>query len=135
MKPKRPLPAITPANEFFWRGGGRDELRFKRCTRCRNYVHPPTPVCPDCLCTELAVEAVSGRATLAAYTVNHHPWLPAFPPPYIIAIVEIEEQESIRLTTNLVNCQEHELEIGMPVKVVFERVEDVYLPLFEPVAP
>ena len=26
----------------------------------------------------LAVEAVTGRATLHTYTINHHPWIPSF---------------------------------------------------------
>ena len=135
MQVRRPLPLVTPTNEFFWRGGAAGELRFKRCTRCQNYIHPPAPVCSECLCMDLVVEAVSGRATLAAYTVNHQPWLPDFPPPYIIAIIEIEEQPSVRLTTNIVNCDEDDLEIGMPLRVVFEACDDVHIPLFEPVRP
>ena len=68
-------------------------------------------------------------------TADHQPWLPDFPPPYIIAIVEIEEQPSVRLTTNIVNCEEDDLEIGMPLRVVFEACDDVHIPLFEPVRP
>ena len=30
----RPLPLITPFNEFFWTGGADDELRFQRCQSC-----------------------------------------------------------------------------------------------------
>ena len=75
---------------------------------------------------------MSGRATLAAVTVNHQLWMPAFPPPYVIGIVEIEEQESVRLTTNIVKCAEADLKIGMPLEVEFEQVEDVFLPVFRP---
>ena len=82
---------------------------------------------------ELAVAAVSGRAQVLTYTVNHQPWLPGFDPPYVIAIVEIEEQPGLRLTTNIVNCAPEALRIGMPVRVLFEQHEDVAIPLFEPV--
>lgn len=129
---QRPLPQLTQTNDFFWKSGADGRLRFKRCTACKNIIHPPVPVCGECLSAEQEVVAVSGRATLGAFTVNHQPWLPNFPPPYIIGIVEIEEQPSVHLTTNLVNCDEADLMIGMPMRVVFEECEDVFVPLFEP---
>jgi uncharacterized OB-fold protein len=56
--------------------------------------------------------------------------------PFVVAIVEIVEQPSVRLTTNLVNCAIDDVKIGMPVQVTFERHADpdgdVYIPLFEP---
>lgn len=130
--PKRPLPLLTPENEFFWRAGEDGELRFKRCRACGRYQHPPRPRCDACLSDDIYVAPVSGRGVLATYTVNRQPWLPGFPPPYVIGIVELEEQEGLRLTTNIVNCEEEEVAIGMPLRVVFELCEDVYLPLFEP---
>ena len=132
-KPFRLLPHVGPDNEHFWHGGGAGELRFARCQDCRVYVHPPAPVCPDCLSRDLRPEAVSGRARVHTYTVNHQPWIPGFDPPYLVAIVDIEEQEGLRLTTNLVGCDAEEVEIGMPVKVCFEEYEDgIFIPLFEP---
>ena len=90
----------------------------------------------SCHSKNLAVEAVSGRATLATYSINHQTWMPGPELPYVVAIVEIVEQPSVRLTTNLVNCPHDEIEIGMPVRVTFEHHADpdgdVYLPLFEP---
>jgi uncharacterized OB-fold protein len=50
----------------------------------------------------------------------------------VIAIVEIDEQPSLRLMTNIVNCPPESVHIGMPVQVVFEAHEDVHIPLFEP---
>ena len=132
-KPFRLLPEVGPDNEHFWRGGAAGELRFLRCSACRTYVHPPAPVCPDCLSRELAPEAVSGRARLHTYTLNHHPWVPGFDPPYLVAIVDIEEQDGLRLTTNLVGCDPADVEIGMPVRVRFEERDDgIFIPLFEP---
>ena len=132
-KPFRVLPQLTPENEHYWRGGERGELTLLRCAACAHFVHPPSPVCPQCLSRELAPAAVSGRATLLTYTVNHHPWVPGFDPPYVFAIVEIEEQVGLRLTTNLIGCEEHEIAIGMALRARFEDLGDgVFLPLFEP---
>ena len=135
-KPFRLLPEVGPDNEHFWCGGAEGELRFLRCSACRTYVHPPSPVCPDCLSRELVPEAVSGRARLHTYTLNHQPWVPGFDPPYLVAIVDIEEQAGLRLTTNLVGCDPADVEIGMPVRGCFEeRDEGIFIPLFEPDTP
>lgn len=130
---KRPLPMLTDSNRFFWTSGADGKLRFMRCSACQNYIHPPVPVCDKCLSMEQEVAAVSGRATLAAVTVNHQMWMPNIEPPYVIGIVEIEEQDSVRLTTNIVRCEESDLKIGMALEVEFEEYEDVFLPVFRPV--
>jgi len=131
-KPFRVLPRVTKSNEHFWRGGEHGELRFLRCTACQTFVHPPAPVCPGCYGRDLSVQAVSGRATVLTYTLNHQPWVPAPDHPYAIAIVEIEEQPGLRLMTNVVGCAAEDVHIGMPVRVVFEQHGDVWIPLFEP---
>lgn len=131
-KPFRILPKLVPETEHFWKGGAEGELRFLRCSDCKLYIHPPSPLCPDCLGKKLEVEAVSGRAHLLTYTINHQAWIPGVPLPYAIAIVEIVEQQGLRLMTNIVNCPIEEIEIGMPLRVVFEEYEDIFLPLFEP---
>lgn len=131
-KPFRLLPRLTDRNRHFWQGGEAGELRFLSCTACETLIHPPQPVCPDCLGKELSPLAVSGRATLATFTLNHQPWVPAPDHPYCIAIVEIEEQPGVRLMTNIINCPVENVRIGMPLQVVFEQHEDVWFPLFEP---
>jgi len=90
-------------------------------------------MCPRCLGKDVAPEATSGRARVLTFTVNHPPWIPGFPPPYVIAIVELPEQVGPRLTTNLVGVRPEDVRIDMEVRVVFEQHGDVYLPLFEPV--
>jgi uncharacterized OB-fold protein len=66
------------------------------------------------------------------YTVNRHVWEKGLEAPYLIAIVGIDEQPGLRLTTNIVNCAIEDVRIGMRVRVLFESYEDVWLPLFEP---
>src|SRR4029077_9889098 len=75
---------------------------------------------------------VSGRGVVAGFTVNHQQWLPDFPPPYVIAVVALEEDDGGRLTTNIVGCPAQDVRIGMAVRVLFEKAGDVYVPLFEP---
>jgi hypothetical protein len=89
-----------------------------------------------CHSKRLASEVVSGKATLHTYSVNHQPWMPGPELPFVVAIVDIPEQDGLRLTTNLVNCAIDDVRIGMPLRVTFELHADpegdVYIPLFEP---
>jgi acetyl-CoA acetyltransferase/uncharacterized OB-fold protein len=128
----RPLPQLTPANEWFWSSGADGRLRVQGCQDCKALVHPPVPVCPECRSRSWAPTVVSGRGTVVAFTVNHHPWLPGFEPPYGIANVALEEDPGVRLTTNVVGCEPAEVHIGQEVAVRFEQCDDVWLPLFEP---
>jgi uncharacterized protein len=131
--PFRILPRITDRNRFFWTAGAEGELQFLRCQDDGTYVHPPAPVCPICLGKRLEPEAVSGRATLLTYSINHQAWMPGPELPYVVAIVGIDEQDGLRLTTNVVNCPHDEIEIGMRLQVTFEEHDgEVWIPLFQP---
>ena len=128
----RPLPQLTEENRFFWTSGEDGTLRFQRCTACGELRHPPVGVCPYCYATDWEPSAVSGRGVVAGFTVNHHPWIPTLAPPYVIAIVAIDEDDRVRLTTNIVGCEPGDVRVGMRVQVRFEHQADVWLPLFEP---
>jgi uncharacterized OB-fold protein len=132
--PFRILPAINERNEGFWTSGRDGVLRFQRCQDCGYYLHPPGVVCPECWSKNIEYEPVSGRATVVTFTINHQPWMPVPELPFVLAIVGIEEQDGLRLTTNIVNCPVDDVYIGMPVTVRFEAHadEDVWIPLFEP---
>ena len=119
-------------DEFFWRSGADGSLRFLGCEGCGRIHHPPVPRCPHCGGRDLAPQPVSGRATVATYTVNHQPFMPGFDPPYVIAIVEIEEDPTVRLTTNIVGCPIEDVRIGLPVEVTFEANGEWFVPLFRP---
>ena len=127
-----PLPHLTPWNRYFWTSGADGVLRIQQCHACERLLHPPLPRCPDCRSDDLGDKVVSGRGVIEAVTVNHQPWHPAFDPPYVIAIVALAEDPAVRLTTNIVNCAPDDAVIGLPVRVVFERRDDVWMPLFEP---
>lgn len=62
-------------------------------------------------------EPVSGHGTVFTYTVNVQPFNPAIPSPYVIAIVELDEQHGLRLAVNIVDCEPDSVFCGMPVQV------------------
>ncbi|MET0728209.1 MAG: OB-fold domain-containing protein [Acidimicrobiales bacterium] len=130
--PKRPVPELIPATQWFWTSGADGRLRIQGCNDCGKLVHPPVPICPRCRSRSWEPTVVSGRATVLGSTVNSHPWLPGFDPPYVIANVALEEDVDVRLTTNITGCDPEEVHIGQEVRVRFEQCDDVWVPLFEP---
>ena len=126
------LPRLDQINRSFWTSGGEDgQLRITRCASCAHWLHPPNLRCPECGSLDLVPTPVSGRATVATYTVNYQQWATGMAVPYTVAIVELPEQKGLRLTTRIINTDKP-VEIGQPVKVVFQHREDVWVPLFEP---
>ena len=129
--PPRIDPPVNDANRHFWTGGAQGELRILRCGSCHYWVHPPEAVCPECG-GPLTPVATSGTGRVFTFTVNRHPFNPAVPPPYVIAIVELDDQPGLRFTTNIVNCDPESVTIDMPVRVLFEAVGEAFVPVFEP---
>jgi acetyl-CoA acetyltransferase/uncharacterized OB-fold protein len=128
----RPLPQPTPASTEFWASGADGVLRIARCVDCGKRSHPQSVLCPACGGRSLPLEPVSGRAVVVGLTTNAQQWLPHFPPPYVVAIVALVEDQDIRLTTNIVGVDSDDASVGTQVRVVFEQVdEDIWLPLFE----
>ena len=129
--PFRVLPTTEELSGFFWTSGADGKLRFLRCSSCSYLIHPPAPICPQCHARDVEPTVVSGRGTVHSFTVNHQPWDGAGDV-YVIGLVEIDEQADVRLTTNIVDIEPEDVRIGMPVEVVFEDHDPVFLPLFRP---
>jgi uncharacterized OB-fold protein len=130
----QPLPELNADNEGFWRGGADGSLNIYRCRNCRTWFHPPAPVCPDCLTTDVGPEATSGLATVAGYSVNYQRWAPDMEVPYVVAVVAVDDAPGVQLTTRIIDIAPEDVETGMAVEVSFLNVEDIWLPLFRPIA-
>jgi uncharacterized OB-fold protein len=130
----RKLPALTQDTEAFWQGGAQGRLMMHRCRTRQTWFHPPTPICPCCGSLDVGPEPVSGRGTVRSFTVNYNAWTPGLEEPYVVAIVELEEQPGLQFLTNIVHCPPEQVAIDMPVQVTFLQQDDIWLPLFEPEA-
>jgi len=129
--PARPMPAPTPETQHFWDGTAHGELRLQRCRSCSTTYFPPQPFCPACASGDVAVIQASGRGSLYSYVITHLP-APGFVPPYVLAVVALDEGP--RLLSNIVNVDPdpEALPLDLPLEVVYEVVGDVTLPLFRP---
>jgi len=128
----RPLPLVLPETEAFWTGGRRGQLCIKRCPACARLWHPSQSVCVACGQRELEPAAVSGRGTVVGFTINHQQWLPDPVPPYVVAIVALDDDPRVRLTTNVVDAEPDDVHVGLRVQARFEQHDDVWLPMFAP---
>lgn len=123
---------MTLANEFYWTSGSDGRLRFQQCTNCDGFVHPSGPMCRYCRGTDFRITEVSGLARLIGFTVNHRMAMPGLEPPYVLAQVALEEDDRVRLTTRIPDAEPDKLQLGQQMRVVFEHVDDVWIPLFTP---
>jgi uncharacterized OB-fold protein len=126
---------MLPRDRALWSRDTDGRLLIERCNDCARWVHPPRGQCPQCG-APLVARPVSGRGTVFTYTVNFHPYNPAVPTPYVIAIVELAEQPGLRLATNIVDCEPDSVVCGMPVELRFEQhgtgAEAQFMPVFAP---
>lgn len=128
----RMAPPLDDVTRSFWTGGAEGRLLVQWCESCGRWQHPPTPACSGCG-GPVEVRPVSGDGTVFTFTVNRHPYHPDVPPPYVVAIVELDEQEGLRLTTNVVGCDPEDVAIGMAVRVDFEPAgPEAWAPVFRP---
>ncbi len=126
------LPAITPANQGFWDHARRGVLALPFCRACGHRWYPPSSGCPRCLSTEVEFRAVSGRAKLWSWVVIHRQYFKDFPPPYLVAFVELEEGPMLMST--VVRAASDELRCDMPLIAVFEKLTDeTHILQFEPI--
>ena len=128
---EKPLPMPTEDTAPYWEAAQRGELRMQRCLDCAWTRFPPALLCPRCLSEKTDWALLSGRGVVFSWVVVHQSQHPAFNPdaPYNVAIIELEEGP--RLHANLVECGLDEIRIGLPVEVVFDRINDeITLPKF-----
>ena len=122
----------------FWSGTARGELLVQTCSACGQRRLPPRPMCPACRSVQCNWVPLAGRGTIWSFVVAHPPLLPAYQSvaPYNVITVALDEDPRLRLVGNLVaradgpinEVDPTTIRIGEPVRVVFQQVDDVFLP-------
>lgn len=130
--PARPGPRPSPVSQPFWEAAGRRELLLQHCAACDRWVFYPRRRCPYCWADELGWRRASGAGTVASFTAIHRPGHPAFAHdvPYVVALIDLAEGP--RMLSNVVGCPFEEVEVGMPVEVVWDESGEATLPHFRP---
>ena len=135
-----PLPDLERIPDYeqgFWEGARNRELRIQQCSDCGLFRHLPMPMCPGCSSLNYGWTRVSGRGFVYSYVIVRHPVHPAIAEkeqtPYNVCMIELEEQEGLRICSNVLNVAPEDIYIDMPVQVAFfpaVDAPDVVLPVF-----
>ncbi|MDD9961075.1 MAG: OB-fold domain-containing protein [Gammaproteobacteria bacterium] len=120
----------------FWRAAQERRLELCWCTPCDAAVWYPLAHCPRCA-APTTWRRLSGRASLHSWSEVLLPINPAFPEPYITALVVPEEALGTRLVTQLVDCAAADLRCDMPLAVCFrplvgQEPDGCLAPVFKP---
>jgi len=130
-KPIRPT--VTAVNRPFWEGCNRGELLLQRCASCSRLRYPAAIACPTCLSPDATWEQVSGSGKVFSFAVFHRVYHPSRQGkvPYNVSLVELDEGPM--MLTNVVEVDNAKLDVGQPVQVTFERIDDeLAIPVFKP---
>jgi uncharacterized OB-fold protein len=125
-------PRSTADTEEFWTFAAQGQLMLRHCKSCGNRMYYPRILCTQCMSTDLDWVEASGRAIVHAFTLIHRAPTPAFrgDVPYPLAIVELEEGP--RMMSNIVDCDNEAIIIGMRLELTFEPRGGAALPQFRP---
>ena len=126
----RPVPHPTALTEPFWAACRENRLIVQRCDKCGAYVFIPQRFCRYCHADSLSWVESNGTGRIVTFTVVWRPQTPAFEPPYVVAVVRLDE--GYEMITNIVGGTPQDVTIGAAVRVHFAPVTDaITLPCFE----
>ena len=120
-----PVPVADELSAPFWDGVANNQLLIQRCADCRRYFYPPVKACAACESKQLVFEEVSGRGTVFSYSEivsgARHPYFKSITP-YLVGVVELEEQEGLHMFSNFPGSTLADLTVGAKVQVEFEEI-------------
>jgi len=124
-----PRPVLGPYDAEFWRHVHAQRLCLQRCAHCGAFRYPPGPACADCLSPDARWTPVCGAGTILSWAVFHRTYLPAYPSPYNVIAVRLEEGPI--LVSNLQGETPPGDWIGRAVRLVYAAMPDGFvLPRF-----
>lgn len=122
------LGAADPTTEAFWQACVAGKLIVQRCTACGAHQFYPRPFCLACESTKLDWAESKGLGTIYSLTTVRMPVTPELPPPYLLALVDLDEGP--RLLTNI---EAKTAAIGDRVRVAWRPRDGLPpLPIFVP---
>ncbi|MCV7218611.1 OB-fold domain-containing protein [Mycobacterium crocinum] len=115
----RPMPIPTPTTQPFWDALAEHKIRIQYSPSTQRYVFYPRVLAPGTLADDLQWREISGAASLYTFTVAYRPVAPHFADnvPQLLAVVQWDEGP--RFSTEIVNAEPADLEVGMRLAPVF----------------
>jgi uncharacterized protein len=132
ISPSRLVPVLDDRDTSgFFQAAQRHELVVRVCTRCHTVLHLPRSYCSACGGSESRWQSVPGRGKLYSWTTVEQPLHPAYPVPYTIILVQLDEPPGVRLVGCLSGAPD--LTEGQAMQVHWEECDGgVVLPQWKP---
>ena len=132
-----PQPAPDADTRQFWEATAKGELAICRCQSCGLWMFPPLERCRTCG-GGTAFEKAAGTGVVYSFIVQRQAAVAGYldATPYVVALVELDEQPGVRLPTRLVGVEPADVTCGMRVMAEFTGLPggDFKVPVFRPVA-
>lgn len=118
----KPLPVYTEISAPFWNGLKEGNIQIQQCNQCGHWIFYPRRHCDKCWSHDVEFKPVSGKGSLYTYTLTRVPTLPDFADQMPQKMTVVELDEGVRINTTLVGLEEGDIETGMRLKPVFDKV-------------
>jgi uncharacterized protein len=133
--PPQPIPDEDSLG--FWQALSTGQLAVCRCQDCLRWLQPPLERCPACW-GATKFEPVTGTGVLYSFIVVYQPAIPGYRDklPYVVALVELDEQPGLRLPGRLLDVEPADAKIGQRVEASVEPLPggDFHVAVFRPTA-
>ena len=118
---------------YFFQAAREGRLVYRVCRSCGSGIHLPTQFCGRCGGNDTEWRQASGNGTLFSWTTVTQGVHPAYPAPYTIVVVALDEAPEVRLIGSLPGAVG--LRAGQAMRVCFdERTRETGLPQWRPVS-
>ena len=128
-----PPPMVDADTAAWWQATAEHRLTVQRCGDCAVPRHPPAPICPACRGSAIDWQDLAGTGSVYTFTIVHRAVSPDQSLPFVIAAIELDGGDGIRMISNLVDVDPAAIAIGMAVELVWEDMgPELVVPRFRP---
>jgi len=137
-QPRRPRPATTYDNQWWFDELGEGRLCAQACANCGRVRFPTGPMCPSCHSRSYDKVELPLSGTIHSFVVAHYPQVPGFDYPLPIVLVDMDPSTShigklgndrVRMIMNTADSAESALAVGARVRIEIRATDpDMKLP-------
>jgi uncharacterized protein len=129
--PARPVPVVDDRDTGpFWSAAADGSIAICVCGQCGKALHLPKAYCHHCGSWNIGWRTVAGTGKLYSWTVVHLQVNPAFPVPYTIVVVDLDDAPGVRLLGYLDG--DADLTAGQRMQAYMEDIAGVAVPNWKP---
>lgn len=123
------LAGADPTTAEYWAAARGGRLLLQCCADCGHHQFYPRPFCLACESREVRWREAGGHGLVYSMTTVRIPVTPALTPPYVLALVDLDEGP--RLLTNIVGA----CGIGDRVRIGWADRDGLPVPVFSRESP